>query len=320
MKICAVVPAFKVIDHIVNVVSGLAPYVDHVFVVDDCCPQSSGKHLVDSSPGSKNFSVIFLKENLGVGGAVIAGYKAAKIAGYDIAVKVDGDGQMNPQYIPMLTAPIISGEADYVKGNRFFSPAYLSEMPPARLVGNAALSFISKLSTGQWHIMDPTNGYTALHLGILDWIQLERVQKRYFFETDMLFWLGTIDAIVQDTPMPSIYGTEKSNLSIRSSIFEFSVRHFSLFTRRIFFSYILRNFNLASVFLLCSLPSITFGVVFGLSVWAESIKSGIPATAGTIMLAALPTLTGLQLLFGFMSFDMVTRPSRALWKKIGASQ
>ncbi len=317
MKICAVVPAFKVIDHINEVVNGLRSYVEHVFVIDDCCPQHSGLHLLKGLENSKAVTVITLEKNLGVGGAVITGYFAAMEAGFDIAIKVDGDGQMDPQYIPRLISPIIAGEADYTKGNRFFDPDFLTAMPKGRLIGNAGLSFISKLSTGQWHIMDPNNGFTAIHTRLLPWLHLETIQKRYFFETDMLYRLSTIDAVVQDIPMPSVYGAEQSSLSVTVSLFEFSTRHTMLVFRRIFYTYFLRSFNLASVFLITSIPFILFGLVFGLTSWAKSIESGQPATAGTIMLAALPTIIGLQLLFGFLSFDMAARPTRAMWKKLG---
>ncbi len=317
MRTCAVIPAYKVKNHLVDVVVGVLAHVDHVFVVDDACPEGSGRYLLQSLPDSPQVTVIFHEGNLGVGGAVLTGYSKAREAGFELAVKVDGDGQMNPKYIPALLAPIASGAADYTKGNRFFRPSYLLDMPRARLAGNAALSFLAKVSTGQWHIMDPTNGFTAIHLGLLDWLPHDRIQKRFFFETDMLFWLGTVDAVIQDIPMPSLYGSEQSNLSVKSSLVEFSKGHLGLFFRRIFYSYFLRNFNMASVFLLCSLPCILFGAIFGATAWKTSVETGVPATAGTIMLAALPVIVGLQLLLGFLNFDMATQPRHALWKRLG---
>lgn len=318
MKVCAVVPAFKVVDQINKVVDGLLPYVNHVFVIDDCCPHDSGNLVSEIHGDNPQVSIITLKENLGVGGAVITGYMAAQEAAYDIVIKVDGDDQMDPKHIPNLIAPIAAGEADYTKGNRFFDPSYLDGMPITRIIGNTGLSFMSKASTGHWHIMDPTNGFTAIHTRILPWLHLEKVQQRYFFETDMLYRLGTIDAIVQDIPMPSIYGDEESNLSVGKTLFEFSAKHTSLVFKRVFYTYFLRNFNLASVFLLCSIPLLLLSTGFGVSKWIDSIGSGQAATAGTIMLAALPFIVGLQLLFGFLSYDMNKRPSRPLWLKLGA--
>jgi len=317
MNTCAIVPAYKVSAHLPQVVLDLAEFVDHIFVVDDCCPESSGKLLLEEMTELSNLSVIFHDRNHGVGGAMVTGYREAKAEGYDIAIKVDGDGQMNPHHIPSLIAPIIAGEADYTKGNRFFDPHYLERMPKKRMWGNAALSFISKLSTGHWHVMDPTNGFTAIHLGIINWIQLDRIEERYFFETDLLFRLGTIEAVVQDIPMPSVYGNEKSNLSVRSSLFEFSGKHMKLFFKRMLYTYFLRGFHMASVFLVVSIPFMLFGFTYGISAWSHSIETGKAATAGTIMLAALPAVFGVQLLLGFLSFDMGKRPLKALWKRLG---
>lgn len=317
MKICAVVPAYKVTDHIVEVVHGLQNHVDHIFVIDDACPNNSGDHLLEALDLQDAISIIKLPENQGVGGAVIAGYRAALTQGFDIAIKVDGDGQMDPKHIPNLIAPIIAGEADYTKGNRFFDPSYLDKMPIGRLIGNAGLSFISKVSTGQWQIMDPTNGFTAIHTKILPWLHLDKLEKRYFFETDMLFRLGTIDALVQDIPMPAVYLSEQSNLDVKSAFFEFGFKHVFLLFKRLFYTYFLRNFSLASVFLITSIPLILFGGAFGVFQWFHSISTGNPATPGTIMLAAFPLLVGLQFLLSFLSLDMSKRIQRPLWIRLG---
>lgn len=317
MRVCAVVPCYKVSRQIVGVVSGLKDRVDHVFVVDDACPEQSGRVLLDALGEQNWLTLLYNVQNQGVGGAVKTGYLEAARQGYEIAIKVDGDGQMDPVHIPQLVAPILAGEADYTKGNRFFRPAYLHSMPRLRLLGNATLSFISKLSTGQWHIMDPTNGFTALHLGLLPWLPLDTIRQRFFFETDMLFTLGTIEAVVQDVPMPSRYGEEKSNLGIGASAWEFATGNLKLLGRRIFFRYFLRNFNLASVFLVMAIPSLLFGLFFGITAWSRSIESGTPATAGTIMVAALPVILGLQFLLGFLHYDLVDQPTKALWKRLG---
>lgn len=318
MNSCAIIPCYRVSAHIESVVKGLRGYVDHVFVVDDCCPEQSGK-LIEEAPNFNSFAtVIYHQENKGVGGAVVTGYTTAENAGFDILIKVDGDGQMNPEHIPALIEPIIAGEADYCKGNRFFAPDYLAAMPKGRLIGNAGLSFMSKLTTGQWHVMDPTNGFTAIHAKILPWLHTELLQERYFFETDMLYRLGTIDAVVQDIPMPSIYGEEESNLSPLKSLLEFGYHHTGLLFKRIFYSYILRNFNLATLFLITAIPLIIFGVIFGAYHWSLSIQTQEVASTGTIMLAAMPLVLGFQLLFAFFHFDMTRRPSKALWRKLGA--
>ena len=316
-RICAIVPAYKVTRHIVGVVQSLFEHVEHIFVVDDACPDDSGAFLLRELGGpDPRLTVIRLDKNEGVGGAVMAGYRAAAEQGFEVLVKVDGDGQMNPDFIPALIAPLLLGDADYAKGNRFFDPDSLTDMPLTRLLGNAGLSFLTKLSTGYWQLMDPTNGFTAVHANVLPWLHLQKIERRYFFETDMLFRLGLVNAVVEDVPMAAKYADEKSHLSVTFALFDFAVKHIARMFKRLFYTYFLRGFSLGSVFLVVSLPMILFGVTFGLLEWVGSVQSGKPATAGTIMLAAMPTLVGIQLLLSFLSLDMSRPDARPLWKRV----
>ena len=141
---------------------------------------------------------------------MVTGYRAALEDGAAIVVKLDGDGQADPGLIPSLVGPILAGQCDYIKGNRFFNPENLSNMPKVRLLGNAILSFLSKASTGYWSIMDPTNGLTAISVPVLRLLPLEKLPKGYFFETDILFRLNAVRAVVEDFPMRvSIAGGEQ---------------------------------------------------------------------------------------------------------------
>src|SRR5690606_26734158 len=126
-------------------------------------------------------------ENGGVGAAVVTGYEAALAEGADIVVKIDGDGQMDPALIADFVRPLLAGDADYTKGNRFYDIASLQEMPKLRLAGNAVVSLICKIASGYWHVMDPTNGYTAIHRTALSALPLRKIDRGYFFESDMLF-------------------------------------------------------------------------------------------------------------------------------------
>jgi len=191
MKTCVIIPCYKVKDKILKVVQSIPDTVDHIFVIDDCCPEKSGQYLLEHSHDSR-LQVFFHDENKGVGGAVKTGFHHALKNNCDVAIKIDGDGQMNPALIPKFLNPITSNYADYSKGNRFFKIKYLKQMPAARLIGNAGLSFISKLSTGYWNVMDFTNGYIAIRCDILQYMDLDDIDNRYFFETDMLYQLGII--------------------------------------------------------------------------------------------------------------------------------
>src|SRR5690606_32052229 len=127
--------------------------------------------------------------------------------------------------LPALVAPILAGDADYTKGNRFFDLAQIGRMPPIRIIGNAILSFMSKLSCGYWDMFDPTNGYTAIHARMARILPFEKISRRYFFETDILFRLNTFRAVVVDVPMDARYGEEVSGLRISRILGEFLFKH-----------------------------------------------------------------------------------------------
>lgn len=305
--ICVVIPAYKVREHVLGVIDCIPASVSRIYVVDDACPDHSGD-FVQAHCSDARVQVLRNPVNLGVGGAVVAGYAQALADQADIVVKVDGDGQMAPALIPRFVAPLVQGKADYTKGNRFFDLRVMSKMPLVRLVGNAGLSFMTKLSTGYWNIFDPTNGYTAIHRRALSHLPLESISKRYFFETDMLFRLNTLRAVVRDINMEAVYGDEKSSLSVTKVLPEFAARHAVTFAKRIFYNYFLRDFSIASVELVAGVCLLTFGVVFGATEWLQSIRTDVPSTAGTVMISALSVLLGLQLVLAFLAYDISSTP------------
>ena len=306
-----VIPAYKVRSHILQVVAAVGSEISRIYVIDDCCPEHSGDFL-ELNCNDPRVLIIRHPENRGVGGAVISGYKAALKDGMEVIVKVDGDGQMDPSSIPSFVGPILAGEADYTKGNRFFDLEAVRAMPKTRLFGNAVLSFLTKLSSGYWDIFDPTNGYTAIHGDVARHLPLEKLSQRYFFETDVLFRLNTLRAAVVDVPIEAKYENEISNLKIRKIVPEFIIKHIRNFIKRIFYNYYLRDMSLASIELPLGLLLLLFGVSFGGYHWFASMRSGVPTSAGTVMLAALPTLTGLQLVLAFLGHDIASVPKRAL--------
>jgi glycosyltransferase involved in cell wall biosynthesis len=260
--------------------------------------------------------VIRLSENQGVGGATLAGYRQAIEDGAEILVKLDGDGQMDPALIPRLVAMIQQGQADYVKGNRFFELDGLQSMPTVRLIGNSLLSFVNKISTGYWNVFDPTNGFTALHTGVAQQLPFDKISRRYFFESDLLFRLGTLRAVVTDVPMPVRYAGENSSLKVRSIIFEFAAKHVANTFKRLFYNYYLRDFSIASVEIVIGIASITWGTWFGMNHWLTGISQNVPATSGQVMLAALPILLGVQLILAFLNFDIQNVPRDVLHKRL----
>lgn len=306
-RIAVVIPCYKVRDSILAVVRRVPSVVELIVCVDDKCPDGTAD-LLKMECDDPRLVIVRNSHNRGVGGAVIAGYRAALARNMDIVVKIDGDGQMDPALLPGLIEPLIQGMADYTKGNRFFWPESTQGMPMIRLIGNAALSFLTKASSGYWRIMDPTNGYTAIHVTALRALPLDKVAERYFFESDMLFRLYTIRAVVLDVPMDAKYGSEKSSLSISRVFLPFLAMNLRNILKRFFYSYLMRDFNIASVMAILGFPLAVFGIAFGVREWMQSNAQGTTASAGTVMVAALPIIVGLQLILTAMSFDLTNAP------------
>ena len=309
--IAVVIPSYRVRKHILPLLEQIGPEVAQIFVVDDACPEESGAYVRAKCTDSR-VRVLMHEQNQGVGGAVITGYQHALAAGANVIIKLDGDGQMDPMLIPQLVAPILQGRADYVKGNRFYNIDDVRAMPKVRLIGNAALSFMTKLSSGYWSIFDPTNGYTAISAGVLSHLPLAKLNRRYFFESDLLFRLGTVQAYVVDLPMVAVYGNEESGLNIRRIFWQFLRGNIGNLCKRVFYNYFLRGFSIASLELVVGLLLLAFGTVFGVKGWAASIATGLPATTGTVMVAALPVILGVQLLLSFLAFDIAAMPTRPI--------
>jgi glycosyltransferase involved in cell wall biosynthesis len=307
--IAAVIPCYKVRDQVIAVLNAIGPEVGKIYVIDDACPEGTGQYVREKITDPR-VEVIFLKNNLGVGGAVKTGYKRAIEDKASVVVKIDGDGQMNPLLIPKLVSQILNKQADYVKGNRFYDLASLGRMPGIRRFGNAILSFVNKMVSGYWNVMDPTNGFTAISMTALRNLPLDKIDDRFFFEQDMLFRLNTIRAVVMDWPMNAEYDRETSNLSIRRVMFSFPFKHINRLAKRIFYSYFLRDFNIGSLELVLAFLFMGFGIVFGAIKWTHSIVSSQPATAGTVILAGLPVILGFQAFLSFLHFDLTNIPQK----------
>ena len=306
-----VIPCYRVGAHILCVIAAIGPEVERIYVVDDACPEQAGA-VVERSCSDARVTVLRHAENQGVGGAVVTGYRQALSDGAEIVVKIDGDGQMDPSLLSRLIGPIVSGRADYTKGNRFYELEHLRSMPRLRLFGNSLLSIINKLASGYWDIMDPTNGYTAIHRSALAALPLAKLDRGFFFESDMLFRLYTIRAVVRDVPMPSRYLGEASNLRIGKIAAIFPVKYARAMIKRIFYAYFLRDFNAGTLQLSLGLLITGFGALYGLRKWIHSAVSGVPATSGEVMIAALPVLIGVQLLLGALHYDVQNVPRECL--------
>ncbi|MBL8772036.1 MAG: glycosyltransferase family 2 protein [Phenylobacterium sp.] len=305
-----VVPCYRVKSQILRVIRKTPAWFEGIVCVDDACPENSGD-FIEANNTDPRVHVVRLYKNQGVGGATLAGYAEAARRGARVMVKVDGDDQMDLGYAAQLVAPILLGEADYAKGNRFTSISHLTTMPTVRVLGNAMLSFAAKLSTGYWNLFDPTNGYTAIEANVARLVMEKRVSRRFFFETDLLYHLGTLRAVVRDVPMPARYADEVSNIRIGAIVGPFAFKHLRNFAQRVIGQYFVRDFNAASLELVFGMLFSFFGVAYALSYFANRIP-GQAASAGVVMLAALPVILGAQFLLQAMNFDVLNVPQRPI--------
>ena len=305
--IAVVIPCYRVTEHILGVIAEIGPEVSKIYLVDDGCPDESGAFAEQNSK-DKRLSVIYHDENQGVGGAVISGYKAAYADGADVVVKIDGDAQMDPRLIPAIAKPVVEGSADYSKGNRFDSLENLFAMPKVRIFGNSILSLWAKFSTGYWSMTDPTNGFTAIHRRALEAMNLDKIRKSYFFESDILFRLNIANCVVADVPMVAVYGSEKSSMSIVKVMVEFPWRHTVNLWKRIFYRYYLREWNVGSFELPLGLFLVAFGAWFGLRSYISAAAAGLATTAGQVTGSAVALILGVQLLLSFLSYDVQSEP------------
>jgi dolichol-phosphate mannosyltransferase len=313
VNIAVVVPCFKVKNSISEVINNIGSEVTQIIVVDDACPEDSGRYI-ESISRDKRLTVLHNKVNLGVGGAVKRGYVHALDSQAEVVVKLDGDGQMDPKLIPAFIHLILASKADYVKGNRFINIEHVKSMPKLRIVGNLALSFFSKFSTGYWRIFDPNNGYTAISSSALRKLELDKIDDRYFFESDMLFRLNLARAVVTDLPMEAKYGSEVSNLKIKRVLFEFPLKHVRNFMKRIAYTYYLRDFTLASLELPIGLGLTTFGLATGIGNFIHSQSLNQATPTGTLILISMSVLVGIQLVLSFFAYDIDSAPNTPIGK------
>ncbi len=310
-RIAVVIPCYREKDHILDVLAAMGPEITSIFVIDDTCPDGTGEY-VRANTKDNRVTVIRHEKNLGVGGATLTGYQAALDTDAEIIVKVDGDGQMDPALIGHLVHPIQSHEADYTKGNRLHRRGATTHMPFIRLLGNMGLTLMSKFSSGYWDIMDPTNGFTAIHRDAAKELPLDDIAHDFFFESDLLFHLSEIDAVVRDVPMRAKYGEETSHLIVHHVFGPFLCGHIKNGWRRIVDTYFVRDFGIASLNLVVGMLLVLIGTLYGGFRWWQSIATGVPATAGTAILSAMLIIVGTQLLLAFINHDTRRVPTQPI--------
>lgn len=306
MRTAAVIPCYRAYGTATAVARECTKYVDAVVCVDDCCPEDTGTHI-ERELGRSGVVVLRNLKNKGVGGATKVGIRYAIENGADIVIKIDADGQMRPQQIPELIREIRLGNADICKGNRFWSVEVIDKMPLVRLMGNVGLSFLTKISTGYWELFDPTNGFLAISAKALTQISLDKLDDRYFFETDLLFRAGLADLVINEIRIPTLYDNYKSSLSPARELVSFSKKHMVMLPKRIIYQYFLLDFNPGSFSLLLGVLFLFVACLIGASRVYEGLSTGEYAKGGTLTVFLSFLIIGFQLLIAFVYYDVTQR-------------
>ncbi|NWG04535.1 MAG: glycosyltransferase family 2 protein [Syntrophaceae bacterium] len=302
--IAVIVPAYNEEKLIGKVLKTVPSFIDHIVVVDDASNDRTGEIVKAYQQEDPRVIYLHHSKNEGVGGAIITGYKWALENKIFISVVMAGDAQMDPKDLPKLLNPLIEGEADYAKGNRLFTGRAWSIIPKTRYLGNAILSFLTKIASGYWHVADSQSGYGAVTLEVLRTIDLDSVYKRYGMPNDWLVKLNVYHFRVRDVPVNPIYGIgERSGIKIYKVIFTISFLLMKLFLWRLKEKYIIRDFHPLVLFYLLGFILTPIGMVFGFYlIILRVFFSSVAATSA--LLAAFFTISGLQSLLFAMWFDM----------------
>jgi glycosyltransferase involved in cell wall biosynthesis len=300
-RVAVVVPAYNEEALVGSTVSGIPAFVDNIIVVDDC---SKDETAVRAQNADERVEVIAHERNQGVGAAIVTGYRRAIAIDADVTCVMAADGQMDPDDLETLVRAIAADETDYAKANRLFTGQAWQLIPRTRYLGNAALSFMTKIASGYWHVADSQSGYTAVNLETLKLLDLDRIYRRYGFPNDLLVHLNVFNRRVRDYPSRPIYGVgERSGIRLRHVVPKISWLLLKGFFWRMGQKYVIRDFHPLILFYMLGILLFAGGFLLGAAEVALRIY-GNPIPSATIVLVALLVISGLQLLLFAMWFDM----------------
>lgn len=242
--LAAVVPAYNEALQINKVADSMPEFIDHIVIINDASTDNSAEVLTELQQKNSRVVVLSHEVNKGAGGGIVSGYKWCRDNNVDIAVTMDGDGQMDPDDLPNLLRPIVEGQADFTKGNRLISGEAYKAMPKIRYFGNAALSMLTKIASGYWHVADSQTGYTAINKDALKAIDWDQMYTRYGYPNDRLTCLNIYNFRVVDVEIRPIYNIgEVSKMKIRKAAFSIGCLVVKLFFKRMWQKYIVRDFH-----------------------------------------------------------------------------
>ena len=304
-SIAVVVPAFNEARLVGRVIETMPSVVDRIVVVDDCSRDDTAS-IVERFIGQDRDRVVLIRHevNRGVGGAIATGYKWCRDHAIDATAVMAGDAQMDPGDLPALLDPVVQDEADYAKGNRLVSGEAWRTIPRVRYLGNAMLSFLTKIASGYWHVADSQSGYAVASLKVLKTLDLDGIYARYGMPNDMLVKLNIYDFRVCDVETRPIYGIgEKSGIKPIRMIPGFMLQMGKLFIYRMIQKYVIRDFHPLVFFYAMGSIVFTLGLALGLYLFAYRILVG-PVEPTSALMAIFLFITGMQSLFFAMWFDL----------------
>ena len=301
-RVAVVVPAYNEETLVGVTVAGIPEYVDRIYVVDDCSTDATVEAVRQLA--DPRLELIVRERNGGVGAAIITGYKRAIEERMDVTAVMAADNQMPPADLFMLVEPVARGELEYAKANRLFTGQAWDEIPHYRYLGNAALSLLTKIASGYWHIADSQSGFTAISLDILEKLDLDRIYPRYGMPNDLLVHLNVWNARVRDFPSKPVYGVgEQSGIRLRVVVPTISILLLKAFFWRMKEKYVIRDFHPLVFFYIFGFGMIVLGVGLGI---AETILrfNGFAIPVAPVVLIALLVVSGSLFTLFAMWFDM----------------
>jgi len=324
-----VVPAFNEEDFVGEVIDTMPDFVDRVYVVDDGSTDATWEVVQRHARRANRRSVapeavtdggavfdrrvvpIRHEENRGVGNAIKTGYLQAREDDLDVTAVMGGDGQMDPEELTDIIQPVVDGVADYAKGNRLLYREYREGMSRWRFFGNAVLTFLTKIASGYWKMMDPQNGYTAISSYALENVGIERMYGYYGYCNDLLVRLNAKGMRIADVGVPAVYGDEESSIRYRTYIRRVSWMLLRDFLWRLKVKYLVLDFHPLALFYLFGAAMSLLGVLGGGWSLYDKLANGDPLFLQASLSLVIFLIGSMFLLFA-MLFDMQVNEDKEL--------
>lgn len=284
LAIGVVIPAYRVENEIGDVLANIPAFIKTIIVVNDASPDAAQAVIERHAGADPRILPLRHAVNQGVGGAMITGFLQALKLDLDIIIKLDGDGQMDPNQIPDLIAPLLAGQADFTKGTRFKDKVALKQMPIERLLGNLYASFMAKAATGYWNLFDPTNGYFAIRVDALRAIDLNNLARDYLFETSLLSELYHARAVARDVSIPAIYADENSSINYARMVISYPSALARYAVKRVWSRYFLHQREIGTVYLTAGVPLTLLGLALWISRYTNTVITAVTLIIGAALL------------------------------------